>query len=119
VRIRGTIGEWPVDLTIELDPQEWAQLARPTEQLPASTPQPAAAMLPAATKDDGPWRVACELLRTAGRMEGPELLEQLQGVTGDFGAAKRLLVRLRHHGQVRVFSEGETPMYVWQTDEKA
>jgi len=51
-------------------------------------------------------------------MEGPELLEQLQGVTGGFGAAKRLLVRLRHHGQVRVFSEGETPVYVWQTDEK-
>ncbi|WP_409272527.1 hypothetical protein [Pseudomonas sp. KCJK9111] len=119
MRIRGTIGKWPVDLTIELDPQEWAQLARPAEQLPASTPQPAAAVPPAAAKDDGPWRVACELLRTAGRMEGPELLEHLQGLTGDFGAAKRLLVRLRHHRQVRVFSEGETPVYVWQAVEKA
>jgi hypothetical protein len=24
VRIRGQIGEWPVDLTIELAPEEWA-----------------------------------------------------------------------------------------------
>ena len=27
VRIRGTIGDWPVDLTVEMDAEDWAQLA--------------------------------------------------------------------------------------------
>ena len=31
MRIRGQIGDWPVDLTIELTPEEWAQLGRQTE----------------------------------------------------------------------------------------
>ena len=31
MRIRGQIGDWPVDLTIELEPQEWAQLGRQIE----------------------------------------------------------------------------------------
>ena len=26
VRIRGTIGDWPVDLTVELDDSDWAAL---------------------------------------------------------------------------------------------
>lgn len=26
LRIRGTVGEWPVDLTIEMDEGDWAQL---------------------------------------------------------------------------------------------
>ena len=26
VRIRGTIGDWPVDLTVELDEGDWAKL---------------------------------------------------------------------------------------------
>ena len=28
VRIRGRIGDWPVDLTLELDAEDWAQLAQ-------------------------------------------------------------------------------------------
>ena len=28
IRIRGQIGEWPVDLSIEMDDQDWAQLAK-------------------------------------------------------------------------------------------
>ncbi|MDG3596568.1 hypothetical protein L5B95_15335, partial [Pseudomonas aeruginosa] len=27
VRIRGSIGDWPVDLTLELDAEDWRQLA--------------------------------------------------------------------------------------------
>ncbi|HFK2089896.1 TPA: hypothetical protein ACQRG2_003806, partial [Pseudomonas aeruginosa] len=26
VRIRGSIGDWPVDLTLELDAEDWRQL---------------------------------------------------------------------------------------------
>lgn len=28
VRIRGTVGQWPVDLTLELDDSEWPGWAR-------------------------------------------------------------------------------------------
>lgn len=28
VRIRGSIGDWPVDLTLELDAEDWRQLAQ-------------------------------------------------------------------------------------------
>jgi len=36
LRIRGTIGEWPVDLTLELDEGDWAQLGA---QLKAAKPE--------------------------------------------------------------------------------
>lgn len=116
MRIRGHIGDWPVDLTIELEPQEWAQLARPTEQPSAAMPQAVAAVPVAGAKDDGPWRAACDLMSATGRMQGPELLERLESLAGSFGAAKRLLVRLRHHANVRVVSEGDTPVYLWETE---
>ncbi|WP_459207565.1 hypothetical protein ACSMEV_05610 [Pseudomonas sp. MLB6B] len=117
MRIRGQIGDWPVDLTIELEPEEWAQLGgrgdvAPSDVSPA--PAPAKPLAPV-VRDDEPLRAACDLLRAAGRLEGPELLDRLESLTGSFAAAKRLLVRLRHSAQVRVVSEGDAPVYVWDT----
>ncbi|WP_313740346.1 hypothetical protein [Pseudomonas sp.] len=117
MRIRGRIGDWPVDLTIELEPEEWAQFGRHGDVM-ASDANPAplpAKPLAAAGRDDEPLRAACDLLRAARQLEGPELLERLESLTGSFAAAKRLLVRLRHSAQVRVVSEGDAPVYVWDT----
>ncbi|MGE8406314.1 MAG: hypothetical protein ACN6QH_04660 [Pseudomonas sp.] len=110
MRIRGHIGEWPVDLTIELDPSEWASLAgRVSEQ---GAP---AAVVPAVQPrgDDSQWLAARELLRTAGQLDGPALLEQLEGLAGSTAAGKRLLVRLRHSSEVKVESGADAPVYYW------
>ena len=106
MRIRGQIGDWPVDLTIELEPQEWAQLGRQTE-VPVA--EPAAAP----RQDDGQWHAACEVLRLAGQMSGPELLDRLEGLAGSTAAGKRLLVRLRHSSEVKVESGVDAPVYHW------
>jgi len=112
VRIRGQIGDWPVDLTIELDPAEWAQLGRqlevPVVAEAASAPAPAAPR-----QDDGQWTAAREVLRQAGQMNGPELLDRLEGLAGSTAAGKRLLVRLRHSSEVKVESGADAPVYHW------
>ncbi|MDR0207640.1 MAG: hypothetical protein LBJ33_00610 [Pseudomonas putida] len=112
MRIRGQIGDWPVDLTLELEPAEWAQLGRQLE-VPAVAE---AAATPAATtsrQDDGQWLAACELLRQAGQISGPELLGRLEGLAGSTAAGKRLLVRLRHSSEVKVESGPDAPVYHW------
>ncbi|MDD1013735.1 MULTISPECIES: hypothetical protein [Pseudomonas] len=112
MRIRGHIGDWPVDLTLELDPAEWAQLGG---QLSAVTPAPvqAAAPVAAARPDDALWQAAREVLRKAGQLSGPELLEHLEGLAGSTAAGKRLLVRLRHSAEVKVESGADAPVYHW------
>lgn len=112
MRIRGQIGDWPVDLTLELEPAEWAQLGRQLE-VPAVVE---AAATPAATtsrQDDGQWLAACELLRQAGQISGPELLGRLEGLADSTAAGKRLLVRLRHSSEVKVESGPDAPVYHW------
>ncbi|HDY5903077.1 TPA: hypothetical protein RQ793_003586, partial [Pseudomonas aeruginosa] len=47
VRIRGSIGDWPVDLTLELDAEDWRQLAQHVPPPPLGEPQVAAARAPA------------------------------------------------------------------------
>jgi hypothetical protein len=115
LRIRGTVGDLPVDLTVELDDSDWARLG---STLGAQTPtaEAGAAAVPAAkplNQDDALWQVAKNLLRKAGQLSGPDLLEQLEGLTGSAAAGKRLLVRLRHSTQVKVASGGDTPLYSW------
>jgi len=107
IRIRGHIGELPVDLSVELDEQDWAQLA---QQLPnlARSEQPARA-----TQPDDRWLAALQLLREAGQMEGPQLLAQLEALSGSTQAGKRLLVRLRHCDQVRVHNGADAPVFSW------
>ncbi len=113
VRIKGTIGAWPVDLTIELDEQDWAQLVA---QLPAPLVSAAAqTAVPKAApcQDDKQWQVVQHLVRSAGQIEGPALLSELQALTGSAGAAKRLLVRLRHSELIEVQAGADAPVYRW------
>lgn len=109
VRIRGRIGEWPVDLRVELEAQDWAQLAQ--HMPPNAVIEPPVASTPQAS--DALWQTALELLRQAGRIEGPQLLGQLAGLAGSEAAGKRLLVRLRHCTQVRMETGAEAPIYHW------
>lgn len=117
LRIRGSIGDLPVDLTLELDVGDWAQLAGQLgAQLQAAQPaQPASAGVASKppSQDDTLWQTAQDLLRQAGQLSGPELLEQLEGLAGSAAAGKRLLVRLRHCAQVKVVSGADTPIYSW------
>ncbi|MCW3149657.1 hypothetical protein N8H22_13715 [Stutzerimonas stutzeri] len=108
IRIRGHIGEWPVDLKIELDEQDWAHLTR---QLSVAPGEPAAGT--ATPVDDSLWHTARERLRRAGRLDGPELFAELEALTGSASMAKRLLVRLRHCDQVRVESGSNAASYHW------
>lgn len=111
LRIRGSIGEWPVDLTLEMDEGDWAQLGA---QLKAVKPEAAAPVeSKPSSPDDALWQIARELLRKSGQLSGPQLLEQLEGLTGSTAAGKRLLVRLRHSPQVKVESGADAPLYCW------
>jgi hypothetical protein len=116
LRIRGTVGDLPVDLTVELDDSDWARLGSAlngqvqTAQPEVATSAPAAKTL---NQDDALWQVARDLLRKAGQLSGPDLLDQLEGLTGSAVAGKRLLVRLRHSSDVKVVSGGDTPLYSW------
>ncbi|MBS7664120.1 hypothetical protein I0D00_19525 [Pseudomonas lalucatii] len=112
VRIRGRIGDWPVDLSLELDAEDWAQLA---ERLPAALAEPAAAPAPApaAGASDALWQTALQLVRDAGQVEGPQLLGELATLAGGEAAGKRLLVRLRHCSQVSVEAGVDAPVYRW------
>ena len=110
VRIRGTIGDWPVDLTVELDENDWAQLGA---QVQTSAPANAAVVARTVSQDDAVWDMTKELLRKAGQMTGPELLGQLEALTGSTASGKRLLVRLRHSSEVKVVSGEDSPVYSW------
>ena len=112
MRIRGQIGNWPVDLTIELAPEEWAQLGRQVE-VPVAAQVAAAETMAAPRQDDGQWTAAREVLRLAGQLSGPELLDRLEGLAGSTAAGKRLLVRLRHSSEVKVESGVDAPVYHW------
>lgn len=110
LRIKGRVGDWPVDLTVEMDAEDWAQLAAhlPLENLPA-----APRALPTGSPADALWPQAQELLQRAGSLEGPQLLGELAALAGGEAAGKRLLVRLRHSPQVQVESGAEAPLYRW------
>ena len=85
VRIRGRIGDWPVDLTLELDAEDWAQLAQRVAVAPVAAEGPSAAPVEAA---DALWQTALQLVRDAGQVEGPRLLAQLAALDAvpiDFG----------------------------------
>ncbi len=108
LRIRGTIGELPVDLTVEMEAGDWAQLGAQLQVQPAAEAQakPSGA-------NDAVWQAALSALQQAGQIEGPALLAQLEGLAGSTAAGKRLLVRLRHNPQVKVQSGADAPLYCW------
>lgn len=111
LRIRGTIGDMPVDLTLELDEGDWAKLGAQLQVV--AKPEAAVAPAKPANQDDAIWQAARDLLRKAGQMSGPDLLANLEGLTGNTAAGKRLLVRLRHSAEVKVESGADTPLYSW------
>ena len=111
LRIRGHIGDWPVDLSLELDDEDWARLG--ARLAAGGTGTPVATPAPAAEPADRLWQTAQQVLRSAGQMEGPALLNQLQALAGGAEAGKRLLVRLRHCPQVRIENAPDAPIYHW------
>ncbi|WP_433737351.1 hypothetical protein [Pseudomonas putida] len=110
LRIRGSIGDWPVDLTLEMDDADWARLGA---QIQVEKTEVSAAPAKPLNQDDALWQIARDLLRKAGQLSGPDLLEQLEGLTGNAVSGKRLLVRLRHSADVKVESGADTPIYRW------
>lgn len=114
LRIKGRIGDWPVDLTLELDAEDWVQVAAQlAAQLPPRDDADTTTQAPATVQSDALWQTCLQLLRQAGRIEGPQLLAQLVGLAGGEAAGKRLLVRLRHCPQVRVEAGEDAPVYRW------
>ncbi|MFL1504426.1 hypothetical protein ACI77J_23155 [Pseudomonas sp. O64] len=112
LRIRGTVGDMPVDLTLELDDGDWARLGAHLQAAPMPS-EPTAAPV---KQNDDLWQNAQDLLLKAGQLNGLELLDQLEGLAGDAASGKRLLVRLRHSAKVKVASGGDTPLYSWVGD---
>lgn len=114
MRIRGTIGDCPVDLTLELDEAEWQRLGAALQQ-PAAPPIPplAAEAVAPANPGDRLWQAARDLLRQAGSSEGPQLLDELAALAGSAGAAKGLLVRLRHSPNVKIEVREGTQIFTW------
>ncbi|HWT68466.1 MAG TPA: hypothetical protein VN214_05050 [Pseudomonas sp.] len=110
LRIRGSIGQWPVDLTLEMDDADWARLGA---QLQVEKTEVSAAPVKSPTQDDALWQIARDLLRKAGQLSGPDLLDQLEALSGSAVSGKRLLVRLRHSPEVKVESGADTPIYRW------
>jgi hypothetical protein len=112
LRIKGRIGEWPVDLSVEMDQEDWVQLAAllPRDSAIAPVPEPVAAV---AKAQDGLWQATQDLLQRAGSLDGPQLLAELTALAGSAAAGKRLLVRLRHCPQVQIESGAEAPLYRW------
>lgn len=113
IRIRGRIGDWPVDLEIELDVPVSVTAGEPVACPATGGVEPVRP--DAAGAADEPWLAAQALLRRAGRLSGPQLLEQLEAVAGTTVRAKRLLARLRHAPQVRleVDVDGQITQYCW------
>ena len=114
LRIRGSVGDLPVDLTLELDDVDWARLGAQLQAAPVDNA--AAAPVASVKQNDDVWQSAQDLLRNAGQLSGLELLDQLEGLAGDASAGKRMLVRLRHSSHVKVTSGGDTPLYSWIGD---
>lgn len=114
LRIRGTVGDLPVDLTVEMDESDWARLGAQLG-VPVQESQPVSelAARPVASRNDAVWDIAQDLLRKAGQMSGPDLLGQLEGLAGSTAAGKRLMVRMRHSANVKVESHGDAPVYHW------
>ena len=114
LRIRGTVGDLPVDLTVEMDDSDWAKLGVRIEAQSAQGPaEPSATGKPLSSRNDALWDIAQDLLRKAGQMNGPDLLGQLEGLAGNTAAGKRLMVRMRHSAHVSVESHGDVPVYHW------
>lgn len=111
IRIRGQLGPWPVDLTLELDASDWQQLPQILQEQLSQT---MTAQAPAPSSADPHWEMALKVMQGLGTIDGPALLVELQALCGDAAAAKRLMTRLRHYPQVQVRRDGEVMRWSWQ-----
>lgn len=116
IRIRGTVGSTPVDLTVEMDAEDWARLGA---QLPPSVTAPVAAPVAGTSavsrnQADELLQTALGLVQNAGQVSGPQLLAQLEDLAQSTAAAKRVLVRLRHSPLISVHSGEQAPLYAWK-----
>lgn len=68
LRIRGTVGDLPVDLTLELDDADWARLRAQLQTTPVASATAAPAV--AVKQNDDLWQNAQDLLRAAGQLNG-------------------------------------------------
>ena len=89
LRIKGRVGDWPVDLTVEMDAEDWAQLAA---HLPLEAPPGAVRSAPAASPADAHWQQAPALLQRACEIACLEdliarLPEGLETAVGEHGYA--------------------------------
>jgi len=112
IRIRGTVGDLPVDLTVELDEADWARLGTNLSLEPTTVG--VATTATSRGQNDAMWQTTLSLVQRMGQIDGPSLLAQLEGLAGSAAAAKRLLVRLRHCREVTVQSGADTPLYCWK-----
>ena len=71
IRVRGRIGDLPVELEIELGSEDWQNLRDGAAQTAPST-----APKPVVDAWEGHWEGARALLRQAGELSGPQLLDQ-------------------------------------------
>ena len=106
LRIRGTVGDLPVDLTVELDDGDWARLGnwRASSTMRRWKVCSSCLSATAATAKACPTRRCCRC---------SSCWAMTTRWAGDASAGKRLLVRLRHSARVKVASGGDTPLYSW------
>lgn len=125
LRIRGTVGSFPVDLEVSLDQEDWDKLivgvlgSKQTPQVNVSEVSSEVSSDKLSTvsglnKIDSFLEPALALVRQAGAISGPSLLVKLEGLSGNMQAAKQLLMRLRHSNQVVVERGAEALIYRWR-----
>lgn len=116
VRIRGSIGDWPVDLTLELDAEDWRQLA---QHVPRRRWASRRSRRPGRRRRQRRWIAYGRPPRTCCAAAGGSRAAVAGGVggfSGNAGAAKQLLVRLRHDARVKVEVVDGTQVFVWLED---
>ena len=110
IRVRGRLGNWPIELDIEMEAADWAALGQALPEQEAVVKKAGSAVNP---PNDSLWQTAQSLLQQAGEISGPQLLAELAALAGSAATAKRLLVRLRHAPQVQIESGVDAPLYRW------
>ena len=125
LRNRRSIGNFPVDLEVSLDQEDWDKLAAGLmsfkQSMPVNSAEDAAetsaeqvVTASSVNKIDSFLEPALAVVRQAGAISGPSLLVKLEGISGSMQSAKQLLMRLRHSNQVVVERGAEALIYRWR-----
>ena len=123
IRIRGKIGNYPIELEIELSSQEWLQLmaggikCSAEESLADGEDSSSEQDRRVAVQTSSIWEAARALIQQAGVISGPQLLVELEALSGSVQTAKQLLMRLRHTPDVVLERPPDALMYRWAASE--